>query len=477
MYDRMMILVNKIRGLGSEDMTDHFIVKRLLRAFGPRNPVLVSMIRKKNDHKKLTPSDILGRIVSHEMLEEEARELRQMVKNAAMIKNQEVALKAKQEEDSSGGEESEDEEMALIVKRFKSFLRKSGYGKGRKDDDKGKRQSKRACFNCGDCPKTNEAKHKVVKKKPDRAHVAEAHMAKVWYSGDEDSPKTKDKNDGDGGVATVAIKSSSPTPERLFDNLSDDDNDSNHHSCFMAHGRKVMPNLKPTHENNDSSDEDSENELDELFKIFSKPAMQQLSKLMKALECKEKSLEKQEDLLILEKKRNLALEDDLDKKNEMIELLQNEITLLKDSITSLKCVNETFQEEIMVLNKNHNNLEEEIDTLRKSASSLKETPITSMPSASVGCARCYNHDLRSYATNLEAMEALKKENERLGTLVKYGCMKTYHSKDPLYKTISTNPNKDGHGLGFSDESPMSKRVVEWKAMLNVCKRRKSTTKK
>lgn len=180
---------------------------------------------------------------------------------------------------------------------------------------------------------------------------------------------------------------------------------------------------------------------------------------MKALECKEKSLEKQEDLLILEKKRNLALEDDLDKKNEMIELLQNEITLLKDSITSLKCVNETFQEQIMVLNKNHNNLEEEIDTLRKSASSLKETAITSMPSASVGCARCYNHDLRSYATNLEAMEALKKENERLGTLVKYGSMKTYHSKDALYKTISTNPNKDGHGLGFSDESPMSKRVV------------------
>jgi hypothetical protein len=38
-------------------------------------------------------------------------------------------------------------------------------------------------------------------------------------------------------------------------------------------------------------------------------------------------------------------------------------------------------------------------------------------------------------------------------------MKTYHSKDALYKTISTNPNKDGHGLGFSDESPMSKRVV------------------
>ena len=95
MYDRMMILVNKIKGLRSEDMTNHFVVKRLLRAFGPRNPTLVSMIRERKDFKRLTPSDILGRIVSHEMQEEEAREVRQMVKNAAMMKNQEVALKAK----------------------------------------------------------------------------------------------------------------------------------------------------------------------------------------------------------------------------------------------------------------------------------------------------------------------------------------------------------------------------------------------
>lgn len=268
MYDRMMLLVNKIRGLGSEDMTDHFVVKRLLRVFVPRNPILVSMIRERKDYKRLSLSDILGRIVSNEMLEEEACELKQMVKNAAMIKNQEIGLKANQEEDSSGGEESEDEEMALIVNRFKHFLRKSGYGKGRKEDDKGKRQSKRACFKCGeyghfiaDCPKTNEAKHKVVKKKPDHAHVAEAHMVEVWYSGDEGSPKAMEKGDGDGGVATVAIKSSS-TKGRLFNILSDDDNDSYHHACFMDHGRKVMPIQKPSLDDDNTSDEDSDNELD-----------------------------------------------------------------------------------------------------------------------------------------------------------------------------------------------------------------------
>nr|ABA98062.2 retrotransposon protein, putative, Ty1-copia subclass [Oryza sativa Japonica Group] len=400
MYDRMMILVNKIKELGSEDMTNHFVVKRFLRAFGLRNPTLVSMIWERKDFKRLTPSDILGRIVSHEMQEEEARE-------------------AKQEEESSG-EESEDEEMAFIVKRFKHFLRKSGYGKGRKDDDKGKRQSKIACFNCGefghfiaDCPKSNEAKAKGGKKKPERAHVAEAHMAEVWSSGDEEDPevkpkpKSKDKVEGEGGVATVAFKSSSSSKERLFNNLSDDDNDSYHYSCFMAQGRKVMTQ-KPSHTSLDvySSNEESDNELDDVLKSFSKPAMQHLAKLMRALDSKEQLLERQEELLILEKKRNLALEESLAKECAKNEQLANELNLANGSLASLRDVNETLQEKFACLDKSHKDLEVQFDTLWNS---------TSQPNVVI-------HTI-------------------------------------LYKTITAHPNKDGHGLGFSDGSPVSKRVM------------------
>nr|ABF96973.1 retrotransposon protein, putative, Ty1-copia subclass [Oryza sativa Japonica Group] len=256
--------------------------------------------------------------------------------------------------------------MDFIVKRFQHFLSNSGYGKGRKDDDKGKRQSKRACFNCGeyshfiaDCPKSNEAKAKGGKKKLERAHVADAHMAEVWYSGDEEDPevkpkpKPKDKVEGEGGVATVAFKSSSSSKERLFNNLSDDDDDSYHYSCFMAQGRK---------------------------------------------------------------KRNLALEESLAKECAKNEQLANELNLANGSLASLRDVNETLQEKFANLDK---------------------------------------------TTNVDAMQALKKENERLGTLVKYGCMKTYHSKYALYKTITAHPNKDGHGLGFSGGSPMSKHVVAY----------------
>nr|CAE03661.3 OSJNBa0042N22.2 [Oryza sativa Japonica Group]CAE76041.1 B1292H11.27 [Oryza sativa Japonica Group] len=309
-------------------------------------------------------------------------------------------------------------------------------------------------------------KAKRGKKKPERAHVAEAYMAEVWYSGDEEDlevkpkPKPKDKVEGEGGVATVAFKSSSSSKERLFNNLSDDDDNSYHYSCFMAQGRKVMTQ-KPSHTSFDvdSSDEESDNELDDVFKSFSKPSMQYLAKLMRALDSKEQSLERQKESLILEKKRNLALEESLAKECAKNEQLANELNLANGSLASLRDVNETLQEKFANLDKSHKDLEAQFDTLWNSTSQPNVVSNSSNPSTSNGCARCYNVDLNSYATNVDAMQALKKENKRLGTLVKYGCMKTYHSKDALYKTITTHPNKDGHGLGFSGGSPVSKRVM------------------
>ena len=54
---------------------------------------------------------------------------------------------------------------------------------------------------------------------------------------------------------------------------------------------------------------------------FGKKGFKQIKKLMKKLEKKIESLEKQEDLLILEKDRNLALEEELVKEKEKVEKL------------------------------------------------------------------------------------------------------------------------------------------------------------
>ncbi|XP_040382230.1 uncharacterized protein LOC121054985 [Oryza brachyantha] len=249
MYDRMMVIVNKICGLGSEDMTDHVVVKRLLRAISPRNPTLVTLICESSGFKRMTPSDVLSRIISHELLEEEAKKVKKYATNAAQAKNKEIAFKAKKtsskfQEESSGDSESEDGELALLVHKFKKFLHKKSHG--RKDEDRYKRQSKKTCYECkefgrfiADCPKLvkskeDKGKTKYFKRRPGRAHIGEE-----WFSSDNESDKEEEPKSSDTkskGVATMAISSSST--EWLFSNLNDDDDD-HMPLCLMAQGHKA----------------------------------------------------------------------------------------------------------------------------------------------------------------------------------------------------------------------------------------------
>lgn len=51
-----MLLMNKICGPGKEDMTNHFVVKRRLYIFAPRDPTLVTLIREREDFKRPNPN-------------------------------------------------------------------------------------------------------------------------------------------------------------------------------------------------------------------------------------------------------------------------------------------------------------------------------------------------------------------------------------------------------------------------------------
>jgi hypothetical protein len=63
-YDRLMVLVSDIRSLGSTEWDDQKVIKKLLRAFTPRNPTLATMIRKDAKFKIKTPNQLLGEIRS-----------------------------------------------------------------------------------------------------------------------------------------------------------------------------------------------------------------------------------------------------------------------------------------------------------------------------------------------------------------------------------------------------------------------------
>jgi hypothetical protein len=120
-----------------------------------------------------------------------------------------------------------EEEMALIIKRFKTAL------KGRKEyPNKNKTKGKRSCFKCGktghfivQCPDNDndhgqEKSRKREKKKNYRKAKGEAHLGKEW-----DSDCSSSDSDDEGLAASAFDKSS------LFPNEC--------HTCLMAKEKKV----------------------------------------------------------------------------------------------------------------------------------------------------------------------------------------------------------------------------------------------
>jgi hypothetical protein len=201
-----------------------------------------------------------------------------------------------------------DEEMALIIKRFKTAL------KGRKGQpSKTKTKGKRSCFKCGkvghfiaNCPDNDsdqEQGNKREKKKNYKKAKGEAHLGKEW-----DSNCSSFDSDNEGLAATAFNKSS------LFPNK--------HHTCLMARDKKVSVRNTSTYASSseDESSDDDEIDYSCLFKGLDRTKVDKINELIDALNDKNILLEKQEDLLydehdkFVEAQKSLALEI---KRNEM----------------------------------------------------------------------------------------------------------------------------------------------------------------
>src|SRR6266498_1531976 len=92
MFDLLMLIVNKMRGLGFKEITNHYIVRRLLQAISPRNPTLVTLIQERHDFNKLTPNDVLGRILALELMKYEVKEVKNIMKHGSHSKSKDITL-------------------------------------------------------------------------------------------------------------------------------------------------------------------------------------------------------------------------------------------------------------------------------------------------------------------------------------------------------------------------------------------------
>jgi hypothetical protein len=307
MFNRLMVIVGKIRGLGGDDLDDHHVVKVMLEAFAPRNPTLVTLIREKKRFEEFSPSDVLGRILTHELMEMEIQqrkkfgELEAKMENLK-VKDKDVALKvsksSKVELDYSSSDSSEDEDdevssgefgdVALFMRKYKKGLKREGYKFAKR---KFPNKLKRKCYNCGsmdhliaECPFENKEdkkdKKKKAHKKNDKTHhkkknyAGQAHIGHEWDSNDDSSSEEETRK-----VATIAIKKRSSSP-KLFTNLTDDEERSTLF-CLMGKGEKVKPKSKPKPSppssdesdidaSDESSDESSDDEVNNLISKMDK---------------------------------------------------------------------------------------------------------------------------------------------------------------------------------------------------------------
>jgi hypothetical protein len=204
------------------------MIQRMLRAYSIKNTMTTSLIQQDISFKRMTPDGVLGRIINHEMLIEEANHAKNLSKGITSSRKQVIAFKASKKgkskrvvEERSSEEEDEEsieydpEEMTLFIRRISKLMNKQKFFKGDKKN-KLRTRTKRACYNCGkyshfiaNCPyecrdedddkKKSYKREKNFKKKP----YGEAHIGKEWDLDEESSDSDSD------GVATMAIKGSS----------------------------------------------------------------------------------------------------------------------------------------------------------------------------------------------------------------------------------------------------------------------------
>jgi hypothetical protein len=80
MYNRLKKLVNKVQAYGSRRWGDRRMIDRMLRGYAVKDTTVISLIQQDPTFKKMSPDDILGKIINHEMLVEEANHVKNLSK-------------------------------------------------------------------------------------------------------------------------------------------------------------------------------------------------------------------------------------------------------------------------------------------------------------------------------------------------------------------------------------------------------------
>jgi hypothetical protein len=94
MYNRLKKLINKVQAYGSRRWGDQRVIDRMLRGYAVSDTTVISLIQQDPTFKKMSPDDVLDKIINHEMLVEEANHIKNLSKGITSSRKQNIALKA-----------------------------------------------------------------------------------------------------------------------------------------------------------------------------------------------------------------------------------------------------------------------------------------------------------------------------------------------------------------------------------------------
>jgi hypothetical protein len=80
MYNWLKKLVNRVRAYVSRRWGDRRVIDRMLRAYAIKYTTLISLIQQDPTFNKMTPNDVLGKIINHKMLVEEVQHVKNLSK-------------------------------------------------------------------------------------------------------------------------------------------------------------------------------------------------------------------------------------------------------------------------------------------------------------------------------------------------------------------------------------------------------------
>src|ERR1041384_5976241 len=128
-YNRLTTLSTELVSLGAPDITDHLVVRQLLRSLDESFEHLVMMIKERSNYRKMTPADVLETLTTYELELEEKRDVNGSLRRSHALKAK-SSRHSSPERSSASTVESDDptgigKDLALIVNRFQRFQRSS----------------------------------------------------------------------------------------------------------------------------------------------------------------------------------------------------------------------------------------------------------------------------------------------------------------------------------------------------------------